>query len=494
MHGLYQSLRPAISIGLPGAALALLYVGLASLPMLIGFAAGIEAASPLSEFATALGLTTAALLHLQFLSSGRFERLSGRIGIDRTMGFHRVAAGALLVFAVLHPLSYVVTAALDDPMLAWRRLLAMLMSARLRTGVLALAGLIVIVGLALLRTRSWFRYETWRASHGPLAILLAALTLHHAAANGIYSGELPVRLVWLALASLAGMAVMLAYVVRPQRMWREGWCVERVARIGERTVEMILRGPISTALQFRAGQFIWLSIAPNRPPFHDHPFSIASARTELPLLRLIVAEVGDCTRHFAQIAPGTRVAIDGPHGSFVLPPGDGPVVLIAGGAGISPILGILSDAAAMQDRRPFRLLYAVRNPQALVDAERFDALRAQLDLSISLVIDAGASAPASRPGPVDAGYIRELLQGIETSAVVAMLCGSGRMMETAADSLLAAGVRHDAIHYERFDFGAGRGRMDRRRRLQALSVFLLLVALMGLFSLRAGTLMMDASP
>ncbi|MBZ0208305.1 MAG: hypothetical protein K8F92_01445 [Hyphomicrobium sp.] len=33
-----------------------------------------------------------ALLYLQFLSSGRFETISGRIGIDRTMGFHRIAA------------------------------------------------------------------------------------------------------------------------------------------------------------------------------------------------------------------------------------------------------------------------------------------------------------------------------------------------------------------------------------------------------------------
>jgi hypothetical protein len=41
------------------------------------------------EFGAALGLTAGALLYLQFLSSGRFETLSGRIGIDRMMRFHR---------------------------------------------------------------------------------------------------------------------------------------------------------------------------------------------------------------------------------------------------------------------------------------------------------------------------------------------------------------------------------------------------------------------
>ncbi len=473
-----------VHVGLPGPVLALLYVGLAALPMLIGYATGIEASRPLSEFATALGLTTAALLHLQFLSSGRYENFSGRIGIDRTMGFHRVAAGTLLAFAILHPLGYVATNALTNPSVAWQRLLYMLTSPRLRSGVFALAGLIVIVVLAVLRTRPWARYEYWRASHGPLAIVVTVLTVHHAVANGLYTAELPVRLVWFVLAVMAGAAVVLVYFFRPRRMWREGWCIERVARIGERTVELILRGPTGTALRFRAGQFIWLSIAPNRPPFHDHPFSVASAPAELPLLRLVVGEVGDCTRNFVPLAPGTRVAIDGPHGSFVLPPGDGPVVLIAGGLGIAPMLGILADAAAKKDRRPYRLLYAARNPRAVVDAGRLDTLRAQLDLSVHFVMDEALSGPASRQARVNVEHIREILTGIEAHKAVAMLCGPGRMMETAADALLTGGLCHEAIHYERFDFGAGKGQIDRRRRRQALSVFLALVVIMLFFSIR----------
>jgi predicted ferric reductase len=452
--------------------------------MLISYVTGIEASRPLVELATALGLTTAALLHLQFLSSGRYEKLSGRIGIDRTMGFHRVAAGTLLVFAILHPLGYVAASALTDPAMAWKRLLYMLTSVRLRSGIFALAGLVIIVVLAVLRTRPWVRYELWRASHGPLAIVVTGLSLHHAVLNGAYTAEVPVRLVWLALAVMAGTAVVLVYVFRPRRMWREGWYIERVARIGERTIEMILRGPESTTLRFHAGQFIWMAIAPNRPPFHDHPLSIASAPADLPHLRLVVGEVGDCTRKFAAIAPGTNVAIDGPHGSFVLPPGDGPVLLIAGGAGIAPILAILADAVVKKDRRPYRLLYAVRNQSALVDTGRIEALCAQLDLSVSLLTDEGPSSPVSRQGPVNGDHIRELLTGIEPHKTVAMLCGPGRMMEIVADALLSAGLRQDAIHYERFDFGAGKGWIDRRRRRQALSVFMALVVLMGLFSLR----------
>jgi ferredoxin-NADP reductase len=58
------------------------------------------------------------------------------------------------------------------------------------------------------------------------------------------------------------------------------------------------------------------------------------------------------------------------------------------------------------------------------------------------------------------------------------------MMEQVTDALLELRVPARAIHYERFDFGAGRGRLDRARTRQTLALFLILAAAMVLFSLR----------
>ena len=92
-----------------------------------------------------------------------------------------------------------------------------------------------------------------------------------------------------------------------------------------------------------------MTLAPNRPPWHDHPFSIASGPADLPRLRLVIREVGDCTRTFERVSPGTRVAIDGPHGSFIVPPDKSPVILVAGEVGIAPLLGMLEEAAAQHE-------------------------------------------------------------------------------------------------------------------------------------------------
>ncbi|MFO7477508.1 MAG: ferredoxin reductase family protein [Methyloceanibacter sp.] len=475
---------PADLPGLSGRALASLYIAVAALPIMAVLAISPAPAPAFSELGTAFGLTAAALLFLQFLSSGRYESLSGRIGIDRTMGFHRVAAYVLLAFALLHPLSYTFDTLLIDPVAAWHRLTGMLASNRLRTGVLALAGLVVIVGFATIRSRPFVRYEYWRISHGLLAIVVAGLTLQHALSAGTYSADYPLRAVWFLFAVVAVVAIGLVYFVRPWRMWREDWRVERVSPLADHIWEMILHGPDSTGLRFRAGQFIWMTLSPYRPPFHDHPFSIASATAYLPRLRLVIRASGNCTNTFGQIEVGTRVAIDGPHGSFVLPDGEGPAVMIAGGVGIAPILGMLEEAAASKDPRCFRLLYAARNPTALAGLDRLRDLGSRLDLVIRFVVDEVAAAPGYAAGPISAGHISQLLEGLSPGKVTAFVCGPAGMMEIATDALLAASVPAGRIHYERFDFGAGKGCLDKARRRAALLPFVVLAVIMAAFSLR----------
>jgi predicted ferric reductase len=472
------------SPGLSGKVLSILYVTAAGLPMIAAMMSKMKPDIPLNEFGTAFGLTGAALLFLQFLSSGRYESLSGRIGIDRTMGFHRIAAYVLLGFVVLHPLSYLATTFLSHPRAALNHLTGMLLSKRLRTGVVAMAGLVVMVAFATFRSRPFMRYEDWRGSHGLFAIAVTALALHHLLVVGNYSAEWPLRLLWFFFASVALVAIGLIYVVRPWRMWREDWRVEQVRPLGERIWEMMLHGPETTRLRFRAGQFIWMTLAPHRPPFHDHPFSIASSSTDLPRLRLVIREAGDCTSGFGRIEPGTRVAVDGPHGSFVLPQGKEPVIMVAGGVGIAPLLGMLEEAAAKTDARSFRLLYAARNPSALAGLERLRELQSRLDLSIQCVVEEGVEGSGCSIGPIGHKHLSQLLTGAHSEDVKCLVCGPAVMMEAVTDALLAENVPANAIQYERFDYAAGKGHLDRARRREALLVFVILLLGIAAFSLR----------
>lgn len=476
--------RSALGGGLGATSLVLLFLFAATVPLAIAAWTQESSGNFANEFGAATAILGAALLYLQFLSSGRFEWLSGRIGIDRTMGFHRIAAYALVGFAVTHPLSYVASELLNRPSIAASRLQVMLISPWLRSGVVTLALLVVMVGFASLRTKPFVRYELWRAAHGPLALVCGGLTLHHAMRVGNYSANGELHAIWVIYALSALGAALLVYVVRPWRMWREGWRVESANVTAADITELVLRGPAKTRLHIRGGQFVWLTVFPNRPPLHDHPFSIASGANFSPRLRLLVRRAGDCTDGFHKIAPGTQVAIDGPHGSFVLPLTTTAIVMVAGGVGIAPLLGILEEAAEQGDKRPFRLLYGARSEASLVGRNDLARLTGRLDLKVTYCTDEACSTPGIVQGPICEDHLKALLSGLKAGDISALLCGPPGMMDKVSDAFLSLGIQMADIHYERFDYAAGRSRIDKRRRAIAFAILGMVVASAFMFSLR----------
>lgn len=475
---------PHCPTGIPVALLVALLLLAAVIPL--GVAAWTTRSS--GDIATELGaasaILAATLFCLQFLSSGRFEGLSGKIGIDRTMGFHRIAGIAILAFAFVHPLSYLGSSLIDNPAAAATRLHAMLTSPQLRSGVIGFILLVVLVGFASIRTRRFVRYEIWRVAHGPVALLVGGLILHHAVSAGTYSADEALWTVWILYALTALMAAVVAYAVRPWRMWREQWHVETASKVADGVTQLVLRGPAQTKLHALGGQFLWLSVWPHRPPFHDHPFSIASSASYLPRLRLLVRHAGDCTNAFHALAPGTPVAIDGPHGSFILPRTTSAVVMVAGGVGIAPLLGMLEEAADRNDKRPFRLFYAARTQAAFAGKERLENLGHRLNLTTTYCADEAISSPQTVRGPICAEHLRNLLSGLVPSDVSVMLCGPPAMMEGAADGVISLGVPMANVHYERFDYGSGRGQIDKWRRFQAIAILGAILGAGILFSVR----------
>lgn len=470
--------------GLAGPLLAAIYLVLAAAPLVLGWAQGTKLGTFAGELGAGLALAATSLLFLQFLSSGRYESLSGRIGLDRTLGFHRLAAIVLLSLAVLHPVAYVAPLLIANPAAALRRLSGMFSAPGLRTGVAALVSLGVLGALAALRGKPVLPYEIWRGTHSLLAALAAGLVLHHATHAGLYSGAPILEALWLSFTLMAAGALLVTFVLRPARARSQGWQVSSVTRDCREHWELTLTTAAKTPFAFRGGQFVWLSIGAGRVWYADHPFSIISSPAELPRLRFLVREAGDFTRTIGSIPPGTPAAVDGPHGSFVLSQAEDRVLLIAGGVGIAPVLGLLEDAAADGDKRAFRLIYATRDRQHAACSSRLDALAAKLDLSIRTLCDEVGTTPEADHGPLAAGHVRSLLGDWPARTTAAFVCGPPRMMEIATDALLEAGLASSAIHYERFDFAAGSGRLDVRRRNQSLAVFAVLGALILAFAAR----------
>lgn len=60
--------------------------------------------------------------------------------------------------------------------------------------------------------------------------------------------------------------------------------------------------------------------------------------------------------------PGATLQVMGPLGAFVYPADDDwPLVLIAGGVGITPVASMIRHALATEPTRPVTLVYSARN-------------------------------------------------------------------------------------------------------------------------------------
>ncbi|ASY65147.1 Oxidoreductase FAD/NAD(P)-binding (plasmid) [Sinorhizobium sojae CCBAU 05684] len=158
------------------------------------------------------------------------------------------------------------------------------------------------------------------------------------------------------------------------------------------------------------------------------------------------------------------------------------MLLLAGGVGIAPIMGLLREMVARRDRRPVRLAYAAGQPANFACLSEIDAAKTVLDLRVMLLSEEGAEDWPGLIGRLDRGRLAELLEGLAAKETVALICGPGPMVSSVSDTLLDLGMPMNNVVYERFDYGGGMSsRQDRRRSLQFAATGLTLALVLALF-------------
>lgn len=440
--------RPAAPprAALPAGLAVLAFLAAAWLPLGLAVASGEEPGGWHEEAGIALGLVGLSLLLLQFAHAGRWHLVSGASGIDVTMRFHRAAAILLLVLVLLHPVLFVLPLLLDDPARGFARLAAMFESPRMTAGRIAGIALIATVLLALARRR--MPYQHWRLLHGLGALVAAGAAVWHAVEVGLYSAFAPLGALWWA--GLGGSLLLLlwSWGWKPWRAARAGWRIGAVRPLGPDYWELALEGP--PAPPYAAGQFFWLGFG-RAAPWDDNPFSVSSAPGEAGL-RFVIREAGDRTRTIGRMPPGLPIRLDGPHGVFTLDrTGRGPLLLVAGGAGIAPILSLARALDQAADPRPVAVLHCARTPDRVVCRAEMAALAARHGWRVLFLAEEGA-AEGVQPGRPDANRLAGLLAGWPPGEVTAMICGPEPMTMAVARHLEALGVPPGRLVYELFDY------------------------------------------
>lgn len=468
--------------------LAVSYLLAALVPMALALSQHVAPADPLELAAAALGMVATLGMAIQFVTSGRFEGVSGAMGIDKIMGFHKIAAWWLLLAVLLHPLAYVAPTWADNPDLGWLRLEFYLTAPAYRSGVVSLGALLLLVLTSALRERLPWRYEIWRGLHVVLALIAVIAALHHAIAVGRFSAQgVLAGFWWLAGAGVA-LVMAVLYGWRWLRLHRQPWKLASVTEEADRMWELDIQPqPGTPPLPYHAGQFVWMTEGKQRFPLFDHPFSISDSPAQ-PGLKLLIKEAGDFTNRIGTLPPGRSIGIDGPYGEFTLEAHQPKaVLLIGGGVGIAPLLGIIRDMVARGDKRPVRLAYAVGQPQNFACIDELRAAAGTLDLKLWLLSEDGPLEPDMTEGRLTPERLEQMLDGLDPASTKALICGPGPMVVGVSDALLDLGMPMGNVIYERFDYAGGlRSRQDRARTRGFLSVGGVLALLVAGFAALAG--------
>lgn len=140
-----------------------------------------------------------------------------------------------------------------------------------------------------------------------------------------------------------------------------------------------------------------------------------------------------------------------PHGTFWLREGEGPIVLVGGGSGLSPLMSVLEHAARQGFKRDAILLFGGRTLRDLYCEDEISALAAQWQGRFEFwPVLSEEMAENHRFGLVTAEIPAALAALGEPAAAQAYLCGPPGMIDAGIAAFVAAGVPLTSIHYDKF--------------------------------------------
>ena len=209
-----------------------------------------------------------------------------------------------------------------------------------------------------------------------------------------------------------------------------------------------------------AGQHVDVRLTADDGYQAQRSYSIASA-PEDPRLAITVERLddGEVSPYLVgEVRKGDKVELRGPIGGYFVwrATDDRPLLLVAGGSGIVPLMAMLRHRAAAHSATPTRLLYSSRSLDDVIyraELERLGSAGDGLAVSHTLTRNQppGWTGYARR---IDRAMLAEVTWPKEQMPEV-FICGPTSFVEAAATLLVAMGYAPQSIKTERFGATGG---------------------------------------
>jgi ferredoxin-NADP reductase len=230
-----------------------------------------------------------------------------------------------------------------------------------------------------------------------------------------------------------------------------------------RLVERLTETPTATTLAFDvagwpghlSGQHVDVRLTADDGYTAQRSYSLAAPpdgrRIALTVQVLADGEVSPFLAEQLQV--GDELEIRGPLGGWFVwrPEQSEPVLLVAGGSGVVPVIAMVRARAVVGSRAPFRLIYSVRTEDEVYYRDELrQRVRDDSGLDVSILHTRAAPEGTTRPARrIDAADLAEFGWPADLRPTC-YICGSTPFVETVADLLVAAGHDPARIHTERY--------------------------------------------
>ena len=226
--------------------------------------------------------------------------------------------------------------------------------------------------------------------------------------------------------------------------------VTALDRLSPTTVALTIGIEDRDALAFLPGQYVNIAVPGTE---ESRSYSFSSAPDDEALTFLVKLTPGGVMSTYLEecAAVGDEITFTGPHGSFFLRESDAPLVLLAGGTGLAPILSILRTLGSGGSTRRIHLVYGVTTDDDLVETDTLERLAGSLP---GLTWDHCVADPATKAR--NQGYVTGLMgpEHLHGGDAAVYLCGPPAMVEAVRTHVAGLGVAPSGFYYEKFALAA----------------------------------------
>jgi ferredoxin-NADP reductase len=185
-------------------------------------------------------------------------------------------------------------------------------------------------------------------------------------------------------------------------------------------------------------------------------YSIASPPSRSGEVDLTIERIpdGEVSPYFHDVIEvGDLVEVRGPIGGYFVwePALGGPLLLVAGGSGVVPLMAMLRERAVADEKPPAALLLSSRTYDDVIYREELGGLEAA-DGGLRVIQTLTRSQPPGWTG-YDRRIDRQMLaEALDAAAAIPLvyICGPTLLVEAAANGLVELGVPPAQVRTERF--------------------------------------------